>query len=191
MDKSIDRSAELTAMSAVHEAIKELDDSQKIRVLEWAAADLKDVKISPVATQVPNLSGNTSTSQTHGTGGVEPGETIQNFLFKKSPQNEYQRVACLAYFLEKNDGLEAFKTIDISKANQLARLPKMSNPTATMNDATRKYQFFSLAGNAEKNLTTHGQKIVELLPDHIAVSEYLDQIRKKSSKKKSSKKKVS
>ena len=45
------------------------------------------------------------------------GMTIKQFIAQKRPENLYQRVACLAYYLSHVLDTPRFKTKDISKAN--------------------------------------------------------------------------
>ena len=44
-------------------------------------------------------------------------ESPKDFLFRKEPNTDVERVACLAYYLTHRRGTNHFKTIDISKLN--------------------------------------------------------------------------
>jgi hypothetical protein len=91
--------------------------------------------------------------------------TIKQFIAQKRPNNVYQRVACLAYFLTHAANTPHFKTKDISKANTDAAGPKLSNAASFVRDATSKYGYLSAAGKGAKQITVFGEDVVQALPD--------------------------
>jgi hypothetical protein len=115
------------------------------------------------------------------------GMTIKQFIAQKHPENFYQRVACLAYYLAHAADMPHFKTKDISKANTDAAASKFSNATAFVNDATAKYGYLSAAGGGNKQISAFGEQVVEALPDREKVKqlhdEYSPRARKKAKKK--------
>jgi hypothetical protein len=115
------------------------------------------------------------------------GTTIKQFIAQKRPENLYQRVACLAYYLAHALETPRFKTKDISQANTDAAVSKLSNAAAFVNDATSKYGYLSAAGSGAKQITAFGEQVVEALPDREKVKQlHLDNKsrgRKKAKKK--------
>ena len=93
------------------------------------------------------------------------GMTIKQFIAQKRPENLYQRVACLAYYLTHALNTPHFKTKDISKANTDAAVSKFSNAAVFVNDATNKYGYLSAAGGGNKQISAFGEQLVEALPD--------------------------
>ena len=100
--------------------------------------------------------------------------TIKQFIAQKRPENLYQRVACLAYYLAHALETPHFKTKDISKANTDAAVSKFSNAAAFVNDATSKYGYLSAAGGGNKQITAFGEQVVEALPDRDKVKQLHD-----------------
>lgn len=113
---------------------------------------------------------------------------IKDFVVKKQPTTLYERVACLAYYLEKAKGVTAFNAKDIEKANTDARQGKIDNPTSVLSDATRKYGFLAQAGGGKKTLAAKGEALVEALPDRERAKEALKKHRRRVHKARKTKK---
>lgn len=111
------------------------------------------------------------------------GITIKQFIKQKRPENLYQRVACLAYYLTHALQTAHFKTKDISKANTDAAVSKFSNAAVFVNDATNKYGYLSAAGRGNKQITAFGEEVVEALPDREKVKQLHDDNRSRGRKK--------
>ena len=108
----------------------------------------------------------------------------KEFLFEKRPSTDVDRVACLAYYLTHHRGNAHFKTTDISKLNTEAAQVKFSNPSAALNNAIRS-GLLTAASQGKRQLTAHGEKYVEALPDRTVARQFLSQARPRRSRKKS------
>ena len=69
---------------------------------------------------------------------IDPDEEAspKEFLLDKLPKTDVERVACLAYFLNRYRNIREFKTIDISKLNTEAAQIKFSNAAVAVNNAS-------------------------------------------------------
>jgi hypothetical protein len=90
--------------------------------------------------------------------------TPKQFIAQRKPSTDYQRVACLAYYLTHHRNLPQFKTADISKLATEAAM-HLSNPTVAVMHATNTYGFLVKAGAAKKQIATLGEEVVKALPD--------------------------
>ncbi len=107
----------------------------------------------------------------------------KEFLRDKHPVTDGDRVTCLAYYLTHYRGTPHFKTVDISALNTEAAQPKLSNPSVAVENATRDgYLVAGTKGN--KQISSAGEKYVELLPDREAAREALRTIRTRRPSKK-------
>lgn len=92
-------------------------------------------------------------------------KTVKEFIAAKKPDGYYERIACLAYFLEKFESMDGIKTADIVKANTDAKQTKFPNSTVYVNNATQKYGYLISAGKGKKTISAKGEALVEALPD--------------------------
>jgi hypothetical protein len=124
-----------------------------------------------------------------GATGRSAATTPKAFLAAKRPQTDVQRVTCLAYYLTHHRETPAFKTGDLTKLNTEAAQPKLSNPTVAVQNATAA-SYLSAAGQARKQITNHGESVVEALPDQAAVKQILENspVRKRKKTKRRNKK---
>src|SRR5687768_12356450 len=120
MTKIVDYS-EVDAMRDVDSALGKLanDFDAQRRVIQWLA--------SKYATSVQLADGGQVGSSLL-SNVPERSQDIKSFMALKRPVNNYERVACLAYYLEKYKEMSDVGAKDIVEANTEARLPKMSNP---------------------------------------------------------------
>lgn len=102
----------------------------------------------------------------------------KEFLLKKQPRTEVERVACLGYYLAEYRQQMTFKTLDISKLNTEAAQSKLSNPTRSVENATRS-GFLAQATKGAKQLSALGEKYVEGLPDREAAASMMAQAKPK------------
>ena len=114
---------------------------------------------------------------------TRPELTPKDFLFEKRPTTDVDRVACLAYYLTHYRDNAHFKTTDISKLNTEAAQLKFSNPSAASNNAIRS-GLLTAATGGKRQLTAHGEKYVEALPDRTTARQFLAQARPRRSRKK-------
>jgi hypothetical protein len=159
--------SEVNAMKALDDALGQLEDEARRRVLNWAFS---------------KFGGNTASPSGAAAGGSPPGlpqagvgvpGNIKLFVAQKKPEGFYERVACLAYYLEKREDKSDLKTGDIRKANTDARLSNMSNPALFVKHATDSYGYLSRVGRGKFAISGRGEAIVEALPDRTKVKQAL------------------
>ena len=110
--------------------------------------------------------------------------SLKDFLFQKAPNTDVERVACLAYYLAHHRDSPRFGTIDISKLNTEAAQVKFSNPSAAISNAIRA-GLLTTAAKGERQLTAHGERYVEALPDHASAKQIISRRRPRRARKKS------
>ena len=91
----------------------------------------------------------------------------KEFLAKKEPRTDVERVACLAYYLAQYRDQPYFKTLDISKLNTEAAQVKFTNAANVVNNATT-YGYLAPATKGNKQISAAGERFVEALPDRDA-----------------------
>jgi len=108
----------------------------------------------------------------------------KEFLLKKQPQSDVERVACLGYYLAHYRDQPHFKTNDISQLNTEAAQRRFSNAAFTVTNATNSgYLVPSVKGM--KQLSAGGEMYVEALPDRETANMAFAQSRPKRTSKKS------
>jgi hypothetical protein len=95
--------------------------------------------------------------------------TPRQFLAQKRPSSNYERVACLAYYLTHNRNLRQFRTADITELGREAAV-HLSNPSLFVQHATSTYHYLVPAGGGKKQITTLGGEVVEAMPDRERVN---------------------
>lgn len=93
--------------------------------------------------------------------------TIKDFVINKKPGTDAERVTCLAFFLTHMDGRESFATSDLSKANQQARLPPLSNAALAVRRAA-KAGLLTKQRDGALQLSALGETFTHALPDRSA-----------------------
>ncbi len=171
---------EVEAMQILDDSLVGLEPDARKRVLTWAYAKYGQQHFGG-ASDIERGSGNLLLPE--GSLGH-----IKDFVVRKQPTTLYERVACLAYYLEKAKGTTAFNAKDIVQANTDARQGKIDNATSVLNDATRQYGFLPPAGSGKKTLTARGEAVVEALPDREKVKAALKKQRPRVRKAKRPKK---
>jgi len=106
----------------------------------------------------------------------------RDFLYRKQPQTDVDRVACLAYYLMHYGETPHFKTVDISLLNTEAAQVKFSNAAYAVVNATNSGLLVP-AGKGAKQLSPQGERYVEALPDRTAAKEILANIRTRRARK--------
>lgn len=107
----------------------------------------------------------------------------KEFLLKKQPRSDVERVACLGYYLAHYRDQSHFKTLDISKLNTEAAQSKLSNAAYAVNNATQ-YGYLAPAVKGTKQLSAGGEMYVEALPDREAAIAALAHSRPRRASKK-------
>jgi hypothetical protein len=175
---------EVDAMKVVDDALGGLETEARNRVLAWAASKYH-AELQQPGGGTGTGNGEKGTAQESGGGSLGH---IKDFVVKKQPNTLYERVACLAYYLEKSKGMTAFNAKDVEKANTDARQGKIDNPASVLSDATRKYGFLAQVGGGKKALTAKGEALVEALPDREKAKEALKKHRRRVRKSRKTKK---
>ncbi|MCI0618560.1 hypothetical protein L0244_36745 [bacterium] len=178
-------SAKLKAIEVIVTELKKLDEDDRPDVISFA---LKQVGL----TTPTNL--NSSQSDSNIAGGSQSAGLDMNmadFVKNKSPKNEYQRVAVIAYYREYKQNKKEFKNAEMSQANtQEARQPKISNITDVVTKARDRYKFLTKGtGKATHQLSTHGADIVNALPDQESVKKLIAGAKSRKPRKKKKEKK--
>jgi hypothetical protein len=174
--------SEVDAMREVDVALSKLDSDAQQRVLNWASSKHR-IKVA-------------ATSDGGGISSQPPADIaqhskdIKSFLAQKRPENFYERVGCLVYYLEKFEDKPEVGTKDITKANSDARLSKLTNPTAFVKHATHTYGYLTSLGKRKFAISARGEAVVEALPDRSKVADAQEKFRfGKTGKRKSKGKK--
>lgn len=102
----------------------------------------------------------------------------KEFLLKKQPQSDVERVACLGYYLAHYRDQPHFKTADISWLNTEAAQRKFSNAAGAVNNAMN-YGYLAPAIKGMKQLSAGGEMYVEALPDREAANTAMTHARPK------------
>lgn len=108
--------------------------------------------------------------------------TPKEFMLEKQPNTVVERVACLAYYLARYRNAHRFKTTDISKLNTEAAQIKLSNASNAISNGVRS-GYLALAERGMKQLSAHGEKYVEALPDREAAKNLKPQVKSRRSRK--------
>src|ERR1700693_1934486 len=69
--------------------------------------------------------------------------TPKRFMVLKKPATNYERVACLAFYLASNRDQPQFNTADLTKLNSEAAGQRIANPSLAVQHATNPYGYFS------------------------------------------------
>jgi hypothetical protein len=127
---------------------------------------------------VPRPGAYTDTPAAAATGDILP----KQFISQKKPDNDYQRVACLAYYLTHHRATPQFKTRDITKISRDAGV-HLINPSQAVKHAASTYRYLMAAGSGKKQITNLGEAVVDALPDREAVKRAIAEIRPKRRKR--------
>jgi len=156
MTKARDYS-EVDAMRDIDAALAKLEPEEQKRVLDWASSKHQ---IKMTVEKSSNESFPKSDS-----GNKQSFGDIKSFLSHKQPENFYERVACLVYYLDKFNGKPEVGTNDITKANTDARSSKLTNPAVFVKHATHTYGYLTSLGKRKFAISARGEAVVEALPD--------------------------
>lgn len=155
--------SEVDAMRDIDGALGQLDAEAQQRVLDWASSK-HGLKLTGHF-DGGGSSPHPKSPQPHGA------TDIKTFLAQKRPDNFYERVACLVYFLEKFGGQSEVGTKDITKANSDARMSKLTNSAAFVKHATHTYGYLTGLGKRKFAISARGEAVVEALPERAKVEE--------------------
>lgn len=171
--------SEVDVMREVDLAFGGLQPDAQQRVLDWVISKYELRSKAQPSTPGPP-------EQQHASAAAR--KDIKNFMSEKQPENSYQRVACLVYYLEKFGGFSEVASGDIVKANADARLSRMTNPSLFIQHATHTYAYLTSLGKRKFAISARGEAVVEALPDHARVEEVHSRLPIRRKIKKSSRK---
>ncbi|MGI5458858.1 hypothetical protein ACQEWB_37920 [Streptomyces sp. CA-249302] len=169
--------ADLPAMQAALTALEPLDDRGRARVLAWlsdaldvAAVPRGALRAEPVRAAMPISTGVTAVIAAD-----EEVPSPREFVSRKRPASNVERVACLAYYLDHYRSTPHFKTPDIVDLNTESAGPKLGNPSRDVDNADRGSGFLVTAGKGTKQLSVRGEALVDALPDREAAKAALSE----------------
>jgi hypothetical protein len=171
--------SEIDAMRDVDGSLGKLKADEQQRVIEWLVSKY-EVRIQGQADRREKA------SLVRVTG---PQSSIKDFLAHKQPASFYERLACLAYHLEKFQDKSHIENKDLVEANTQARLSRLSNPAVFIKHATHTYGYLTSLGKRKFAISSRGEAVVEALPDRSKVEQvllkfpFLKRARKKVSSK--------
>jgi hypothetical protein len=180
MVKKDEYAIELDAIKAVLEALAGLEQGQQRFVLKTVFDRLGLEDLSPVRTPATsNFSPSDSGSRSEGSASTIPAppRTPQEFLRAKRPANESQRVAVLGYYLTHFEDQPEFKAAQLADLNTRARGVPLSNPRRAVDNATRRDRVLAPAREGKKQVSSHGEELVEALPNQERVKAVIDDFR--------------
>lgn len=180
------KTTEHDALKGVDLLLEALSPEERQRVFDWIVLKYK---VSPSTTGSNPNPGSTTGAGQFTTSQIPNNAKVKDFIALKKPDGFYERIACLAYYLEKFDGKDGVKTGDIVKANTDARQTKLPHSTMYVNNATTLYGYLIASGKGKKTVSARGEALVDALPDREKVKAALEAhpIKKRSKNKKNKK----
>jgi hypothetical protein len=113
----------------------------------------------------------------------------KQFIAQKKPKTQYERIACLAYYLTNARNTPQFGTEEITTLNTEAAQATIKNAPVIVRDTTVKYRYLSAATDRNKQITALGEAVVEALPNRDAVTSAIAEHRQPTKRKRPAKKK--
>lgn len=162
----------LEAMQTALDALTPLDPEERQRAMTWLGETL-DVVIPTGAAPEGGSTGGTGESSTPQATSDLNGADPKQFLAAKAPTTDVERITCLAYYLTKIRKMQSFKTADLTALNTEAAGHRFSNAAATAKNAVNQNGYLAQAGGGARQITAHGERVVEALPDREAVAAVL------------------
>jgi hypothetical protein len=113
----------------------------------------------------------------------------KEFIAHKKPITQYERVACLAYYLTTVRKMTEFGAKEIAAINKEAAQQPILNLGQIIGDTALKYGYLSAAGGGKKQITAAGEAVVKALPDREAVKGAIAEHKHAKKRKRAAKKK--
>jgi len=157
---------------------RRLDSPSRERLLKTIAT-LFDIPIAGSATPGPKT---VTFAEPTDRFSKEQSLSAKEFLIKKQPQSDVERVACLGYYLAHYRDQQHFNTRDISSLNTEAAQRKFANAAYAVSNAAQ-YGYLVQGIKGMKQLSAGGEMYVEALPDREAAALALANSRPKRSPK--------
>lgn len=180
---------EYDALKGVDELIEPLEPEERKRVFDYVNGKYKIYSSQiavPNATQTGAFNSTMPPGVATSTAPVVAGN-IKSFVLAKRPKDPYEKIACIAYYLEKVEGLEALTRKNITQAFEDARLSPMSNPSLFINRTANTHGYLTPLGK-NKALSPRGEALVDALPDrekaNIALADHPVRGKSKSKRRK-------
>jgi len=152
------------------ETLESFDDEGRKRwVVESIAA--------AIGLQGLGLKGGTASGgQSVDTDGRDNGElgTPAQYIARKRPLSDIERIACLAKYLADARGVNAFKTKDLTSLNTEARQASIQNPSMAVDNATKAHFLAPIGRQGMKQLIQLGSDVVDALPNRDEVKRLRD-----------------
>jgi hypothetical protein len=163
------------ALVSVVKALEPLKEPDRQWVLHAAASkwSLGPVVGSPAVLQQTENGGRSAASIGMPSADVQSAlskKDVRAFIRAKKPATDVQRVACLVYFLTQTTGQPGASAKEIGQAHTDSGASKM-NMARAIDNATRRSKYLSVRDGRQKQLTTLGEDVVDVLPDQSKVKE--------------------
>jgi hypothetical protein len=162
-------------MNTALEVLVELDEGERQSAMRWLSETL-GTSLAPGGPMSMQTAGQQAGTAESGLSGVEEqieDLTPKEFLAKKEPSTDVERMTCLAYYLTKARDTQEFNTADLTLLNTEAAGRRFTNAAATGKNATAKSGYLTGATGKKRQITHLGDQIVEALPDRDAVKAIL------------------
>lgn len=170
VDKKVDK--ELSAITKILEAFGDVGVERRQYVLEYVRERLKLPQSTASTKLNPQPVGQSNPT------------SVAAFVREKKPTNNYQKIAVLAYYMQKYENKDEFLLSDLVAANTKAKQTKIGNAARDLRDAKGKYGYITQGASPKSSqITTFGEDVVEALPDQDAVRALKKPIKKKSGKR--------
>ncbi|KDN21649.1 hypothetical protein [Amycolatopsis rifamycinica] len=154
-------------MQASFEALGPLTEEARRRAVSWLteALGLTDLALTGPNSNQPPRNPSSDAPASAGKDTV----SARDFMSRKKPGSQVERIACLAYYLAHHRDTPHFKAADISALNLEAAGQRFGNLPRDLDNADRQSGYVVSAGQGAKQMTTRGDAVVEALPDREAV----------------------
>lgn len=176
--------SDIEALGKVLEALTKLEATAQQWVLSTAAGRL-NVSAAALSATSAEL------GVVRGAAVIPPGSvgglTPKEFLKQKAPKHDVDRVACLAYYLTHGRQQAAYSSRELSAMNTESAGPKL-NMSRAADNAAKQSSYLTSAGKGKKQITTHGEDVVNALPNYEAVKALSSTAKAKPRRKKAKRK---
>lgn len=187
-NKSVDdKPDDLEALATIIRILKKLDPEQRQRIFSTAATFLQIALIGGEKQSIGEIPHAVMSAESKAglSFSAERELSAKEFMLSKEPRTDSDRVTCLAYYLTHFRNTPKFKTIDISALNTEAALPKFTNASVAVDNATKR-GYLAPASRGNKQISAVGERFVQALPDREAAKAVLKGMRRRRKTRKGS-----